>query len=741
MPDWAGCQPEYTESVSSEMYQRIISVAVKLAGESDVYRLCSVLLKEAELITCAQAGTLYLVSENELNEPSALEFLIVRNHILNMDSQEVDDFPAIPLFNSDSSPNKKNVACYVYHQAERINIENVYAADQKFDFSGTKDFDEKTGFSSKSFLTVPLIADSGRVIGIFQLINSTDNQGEIVGFADEIESAIQILANFAAKALENQLASQRRRELLANLSGTGDTNRLIEQILREAKAITNADGGSILLLNDKLDSPQLEYSLIINDHLGLYQGGVNGDQIELSALKLYDAEGRQNFESLAVYSATTGKSENIVDVYECEKYNFSNTYKFDESCNYRSTSFLSIPLKNHESEVIGVLQLINARDYRTAEPIAFSDKGVTIVNALATYAAIALHNRILLQDLRSLLDAFIQCIAQAIDAKSSHTSNHCQRVPLLMELIAQAACEDQEQFKDFDLTDDDWYEIRVASWLHDCGKLATPDSVLDKSTKLHLLRDGIDEIEARIAALKMSMRVDYLEALSSQTLPNSPLPLEKANLEEQYKKSISTLEDDAAFILTANKGGEYMSEEARQRVRKIAEYQWTDIRGHLRPLLTPEEVDFLCIERGTLSHEERQIINDHMVVTIDMLESLPFPKKLRRVPEIASGHHEKMDGTGFPRGLKREEMSIPARMMAIADIFEALTSRDRPYKDPMKVSMALNILKKMSQNGHVDPDLYQLFIRSRVWEKYADSTLMSEQRDVVDVGEYLLKES
>lgn len=714
--------------MSTEMYERIIGIAVRIAGETDVHRLCSVLLREAQSITGAQGGTLYLAQENENGEAHALDFVIVRNSVLNMDTDKAN-LPPIQLYNEQGEANHKNVACYAFHSAELINIEDVYSA-QGFDFSGTRKFDQSTGFNSKSFLTVPLIADSGRVLGVFQLLNATNSSDEVISFDPLCESAIQVLADFAAKALETQLVSQRRRELLVNLSGTSDTNRLTEQILREAKAITNADGGTIFMLNDKSETAQLEFSLMINDSLDIYQGGTDGDPIELPPLKLVDENGQENSKSLAVHCAITGQLFNIPDAYANQEFDFSNTKAFDKENNYLTKSFLAVPLKNHENDVIGVLQLINARDFRTDELIAFPEKGETVVSALATYAAIALHNRILLQDLKALLDAFIQCIAQAIDAKSSHTSNHCQRVPLLMELIAQAACEDNSTFKDFELNDDQWYEIKVASWMHDCGKLATPDSVLDKSTKLHLLRDGIHEVQTRMSALRQFLKVGYLEEIAAH-------PKNAETIRSEYESRLAKLEDDADFIVTANKGGEFMSDEAKARVKEIASYQWPDIHGEMQPMLTQEEIDFLCIERGTLSHEERQIINDHMVVTIDMLESLPFPKKLRNVPEIAGGHHEKMNGTGFPRGLTRDQMSIPARMMAIADIFEALTSKDRPYKDPMKLSLALTILKRMREDDHIDPDLFELFVRSRVWEKYAESTLMPEQKDVTDIEQYL----
>ena len=328
-----------------------------------------------------------------------------------------------------------------------------------------------------------------------------------------------------------------------------------------------------------------------------------------------------------------------------------------------------------------------------------------------------------MEDLKSLLDAFIKCIARAIDAKSPQTSGHCERVPLLTELIAQAACDDQHELKDFSLDSDGWYELKVASWLHDCGKLSTPDSVLEKSTKLHLMRDGVHELNARFQVIKLQYRLDVAEGRLSQT---------------QLSEKLAQLEADRLFINQANQGAEFMSQEDKSRVQGIAQYRWQNADGQDMPLLTDAEVYNLCIERGTLTSEEREVVNNHMVVTIDMLESLPFPRKLRRVPEYAGGHHEKMDGTGFPKGLTREQMSLPARMMAIADIFEALTAKDRPYKDPMKVSQALGIMSRMRDNNHIDPDIFQLFLRANVWQKYAEQVLNPSQIDISNADEFML---
>lgn len=518
-------------------------------------------------------------------------------------------------------------------------------------------------------------------------------------------------------------------EISTALSGERNTSRLFERILDAAQGITHADGGTLYLIKEPEEGkPVLEFEILRNDSLGLRLGGTSGNPIDLPPLPLYRADGAPNNGNIATYTALTKKMENIEDAYYAEHLDFSGTKAFDARSGYRSKSFLTVPLINHANEVIGVLQLLNARDTDTGETIAFRKSIEPVVAALASSAAIALDNQILLQDHKDLLDAFIKVIAQAIDAKSAHTSAHCQRVPVLTELIAQAACEAAAgPLSRFTLDETEWYELRVASWMHDCGKLATPDWILDKSTKLHLMLDGIETVKTRFSAAIAQTELKFLRQLAAQ--PN-------AALRDAMDQELAALRDDCAFIEKANVGGEFMKPEDQARVKQIAARKWQDHLGMEQPMLTDTEVSYLCIERGTLSFDERQKINSHMKVTVQMLESLPFPKNLKRVPEYAGGHHEKMDGTGFPRGLRREQMSWPARMMAIADIFEALTSSDRPYKAPMKISQSLSILQEMRHQNHIDPDLFDLFLESRVWEKYARIYLRPDQLDVTDPAPY-----
>lgn len=521
-------------------------------------------------------------------------------------------------------------------------------------------------------------------------------------------------------------------EISTALSGERNTSRLFERILDAAQDITHADGGTLYLIKEPEEGkPVLEFEILRNDSLSLSLGGTSGNPIKLPPLPLYREDGTPNHSNIATHTALTRKMENIEDAYFAEHLDFSGTKAFDARSGYRSRSFLTVPLCNHADEIIGVLQLLNAKNPHTGAVISFPKQLEPIVAALASSAAIALDNQILLQDHKNLLDAFIKVIAQAIDAKSAHTSAHCQRVPALTEMIAQAACDSTAgPLQDFSLDESDWYELHVASWMHDCGKLATPDWVLDKATKLHLMLDGIETVKTRFAAAMAQVELRFMRQMMAEPERMSAL---RAILDEE----LQVMRDDCAFIERANVGGEFMKPEDQARVREIAAQTWLDHLGQEKPMLTESEVKYLCIERGTLSAEERQKINDHMKVTIQMLESLPFPKNLKRVPEYAGGHHEKMDGSGFPRGLRREQMSWPARMMAIADIFEALTSSERPYKAPMKISQSLSILQKMKQQNHIDPDLYELFVTSRVWEKYARVHLRPEQLDITDATPYL----
>jgi len=387
-------------------------------------------------------------------------------------------------------------------------------------------------------------------------------------------------------------------------------------------------------------------------------------------------------------------------------------------------------MKDHENTTIGVLQLINAKDRDTGAVGPFTDADRHLAESLASQAAIALTNRLLINRLEELFESFIGVINAAIDDKSPYTSGHCQRVPVLTMMLADAvdAC-DVGPLSAFKMTKGDRRELKIAGLLHDCGKVTTPVHVVDKATKLHTLFDRIELIDTRWEIVRRDAELERLTAAGNGG------DARLAALELGYGERLAGIDADRAFLRQCNVGGETMQPEDQERVRQISErYRWRDGNGVERPLLTDDEIENLMIPAGTLTRDERRIINHHIDVTIRMLEALPWPRHLTRVPEYAGGHHERMDGKGYPRGLTREQMSVQARCMGIADIFEALTAADRPYKKGKTLSESLRILGKFKLDGHIDPDLFDVFMWQKVYLTYAAQCMDPAQVDAVDVS-------
>lgn len=512
------------------------------------------------------------------------------------------------------------------------------------------------------------------------------------------------------------------------LSAEKDHNRLLEMILQKARELTGADGGSLYI---RTDDNRLKFEIILNQSLGIHMGGTSGKPIDFYPIALYDENGQPNNQMVAARAALGNKTVNIEDAYANKEFDFSGTRKFDSKTGYRSTSFLTVPMTNHENELIGVLQLLNAIDADTGKVTSFSELDQQLVESLASQAAVTITNRNLIDAQKKLFDSFIQLIAGAIDEKSPYTGGHCRRVPVITTMLADAASSiDVGPLKDFRMTEEQKYELEVAAWLHDCGKITTPEYVVDKGTKLETIFDRIHLVDTRFEIVRRDAIIRALLNRLEQAGVNADSAIGQNAILQQ---ELAQIETDRDYIRRCNIGGEYISGEQITRINAIAGRGWQHSSGREEKLLLDEEVHNLQIGRGTLTVREREIINNHVSVTIKMLESLPYPKHLRRVPEYAGGHHEKMDGTGYPHGLTRDEMSIPARMVAIADVFEALTASDRPYKKAMGLSQSLTILGRMKQEGHVDPDLFDIFIHKKIYLDYAQKYLNPEQIDVVDV--------
>ena len=557
------------------------------------------------------------------------------------------------------------------------------------------------------------------------------------------------------------------------LSREENIDHLLERILRSAMDLTHADAGAIYRVKERTHAQRaLEFRILINRTLGIELGGSKGGEIDLPDIAIFDADGRPNDRMVAAYAAAHQVTVNIADAQHAEGFDFSGTREFNQRTGYVSQSFLTVPLIDHHRETIGVLQLINALDPATSAIRAFPAEDQRLAESLASQAAIAYTKRRLMDQLAELFESLVSLINTAIDEKSPYTSKHCERVPELTMMIAEAAHNTASgPLAAFRMSDADRHELRIAGLMHDCGKITTPVHVMDKSTKLEALFDRIHLLDARFEVLRRDATILRLERLSSRS-PGRPkndlapsvavaasaayghgLPLAGArrggsvgfsepgaqpthspedweSIETDHQQRLRELDADQAFLHRCNVGGETMEASDQERISRIAGYRWTDGQGREHPFLSADEETCLRIPRGTLTEAERQIINYHIVSTINMLEALPWPRHLRRVPEFAGGHHERMDGKGYPKGLTGAQMSVQARIMAIADIFEALTSGDRPYKEAKPLSECLAIMERMAQEGHIDPDIYAVFVGENIHLAYAQAFLLPEQIDI-----------
>ena len=521
----------------------------------------------------------------------------------------------------------------------------------------------------------------------------------------------------------------------AALSKERDTDALLEGILIAAKNITHADGGTLYRMTE--DGSALRFEIMRTNSLDLFLGGTTGRPIDFPPLQMINPDGGFNDVMVATFAAIHDRTINIADAYAEEGFDFSGTRAFDQRTGYRSQSFLTVPMKNHDGEVIGVLQLINAQEPDLGRVVTFSEADQRLVESLASQAAIALSNRQLIIQLEELFESFIRLINMAIDDKSPYTGGHCNRVPELTMMLAEAVdMTDDGPLASFKMTERDRYELKIAGLLHDCGKISTPVHVVDKATKLQTLFDRVVLVDTRFEVLKRDAEIAALR--QQLALRSCSDPQAEQRVLDACAAETATLDAERGMIRKLNAGGAPSSDEALARLREIGTgRRWRGTDGVEQPFLTDDELENLSIRRGTLNSKERDIINYHIVATNRMLEQVPWPKHLRNVPEFAGGHHERMDGRGYPKGLTRHQMSLQARMLGIADIFEALTAVDRPYKSGMKVSKALEIMVRFKKSGHIDPDLFDVFMHKGVYERYAKQFLDADQYDVEGVESLL----
>lgn len=561
-------------------------------------------------------------------------------------------------------------------------------------------------------------------------------------------------------------------DIAASLSAETRFEALLKRVLQETVALSEAQGGLIYLLDS--DSGRLEPQ-------GLFLGGVPQSLGEHGI----PGYGRNDSDMPAwLQQPSGGGASTVVALGYDQAGSFQSLLRTLDS---PRVHLVSVGLHNRQGDTVGVLLLLHRDTGLEVELAMLQPERIAFVEAVSGVAALCIESQRLLEKQKQLLDAFIQLIAGAIDAKSPYTGGHCQRVPELTLMLARAAAaSDEPAFCDYRPSAEEWEALHIAAWLHDCGKVTTPEYVVDKATKLETLYDRLHEVRTRFEVLKRDAWIAYWQGVAQGGA--------ETRLAALRDEALAALDDEFAFVARCNLGGEAMAEADLQRLRSIAARTWTrtlddriglsweenqrqarspaprlpveeallgDKPEHLlehRPadripadnpwgfkLDTPQhkfnrgELYNLSVERGTLTTEERYIINHHIVQTIRMLSRLPFPAHLKHVPELAGGHHEKMDGTGYPKRLRRDEMSLPARMMAIADIFEALTAVDRPYKKGKPLSEALGIMAGMCRGAHIDPELFDLFVRAGIYQSYAQRFLLPEQIDAVDMAAVLAK--
>ncbi len=508
------------------------------------------------------------------------------------------------------------------------------------------------------------------------------------------------------------------------LSKEKNINILLEKILNEARIISNSDGGTVYLITD--DNKKLNFEIMQTESLNIKFGGSSEPVPDsIYPVKLYNDDGSKNINNASSVCALEGKTINIKNAYENEDYDFSGVKGFDKKHNYFSKSFLNIPLKNHKDKVIGVIQLLNPQ--KDGKIITFSNELVELVEALSSQASVALTNQLLIEEQKILFRSFIKLVVDALDKKDPITGGHCNRVPLLTMMIAEYINSDtSDKYQNFSFSEDEMDELFVAGWLHDFGKVATPDHIMNKSTKLQGLYDKIDQIRLRFEILKRDIELEFYKQ-----------QIKDSNIEQEALNSkLQKIKDDFLFLEQSNIGGEFMSDDLQKKVHNIAK-QNIKLNNKSIPILSDKEVDFLTIPRGTLSKEDREIMENHVSLSYELLDKLPYPEHLEQVPFYAGCHHEKLNGEGYPNGYSGDQLPLQARIIAIADVFEGLTAPDRPYKEPYKLSKALNILKFMVNDGEIDPDLFRLLITKKLYLKYANEHLNPNQIDSINEQELL----
>ncbi len=503
------------------------------------------------------------------------------------------------------------------------------------------------------------------------------------------------------------------------LSSEQDIDKVFELILQEAVSFTNADGATIYMIST--DKKFLNFEIVYNSSLEINMGGLK-NPIAWDPIPLYDESGLKSTTCLVAHVYHNKVIEALEDVYEQDLFDFSGTRKNDLQNNYRTKSVIAIPFLNHENEVIGVIQLINAMDEK-GKIVSFKEEHCLFLKSMASQAAITLSNKYLILNLENLIFQFIKAIGSGLDRKSKYTGNHIKRVAELTEMISQKIDKIEDgHYSEVKFSKDQLKEISIAAWMHDIGKMITPEYILDKATKLEMINDKVDLIEMRFRLAITILEKEYIEA---KYVSNYFKGID-------IKSKIDKLEDDLYFIKKINYGNIFVSDEMKQRVDEISQQSF-EYEDETFQLLEDDERYYLKTTWGTLTQEEFQLMKEHVEITWEMLSQLTFPKKYENIALYAAAHHEKLNGKGYPKGLSDGDIPLQARILTIADIFEALTSVDRPYKKAITLSETLKIMAEMVKRHELDKNLFTFFLDNNIYLDYAKNNMNFEQLDKVDL--------
>jgi HD-GYP domain-containing protein (c-di-GMP phosphodiesterase class II) len=497
--------------------------------------------------------------------------------------------------------------------------------------------------------------------------------------------------------LPNRLKEQIKRLNQIGIALTSETHlpTLLELIVRESRQFTRADAGSLY----SVDRGQLRFEVAQNDTLTARKDKVS------EAFRPFPMPLDKT--SIAGYVATTGKTLNISDVYELsgnEEYRFNPA--FDERNRYRTRSMLVVPMRDHENEIIGVLQLINSLDDQGSVTV-FETAQEELVASLASQAATAIQNARLINAVHEVFAALVRYSASAIDARSPHTAGHSRRVATYAMRLARAINDQTEgPLAHVSFTNKELEELNYAAWLHDIGKIGVREELLERVDRLSPAK--MELISTRFEAIKLAVARDFERQRAEAENPKSS---DSGELERRLRK----VDEELQFIRSMNRAKQIGSKDIR-RVREIQRKNFRNARGEIRAYLSEEEAHNLSLPTGNLTGQEFQEVQGHVLQTLNIINKIPFTKDLERIPVIAAAHHEKLDGSGYPLGLTAPDIMIQARILGIADVYDALTATDRPYRGAMPAQEALQHLIQEAEAKKLDPDLVGLFVSKKLYE-------------------------